>query len=346
MKTVKHHVKGGAGPGEGVASGTSRGRCGGGRRAGRFIGPGLLLLGSLGGGVIAEPDGGEDRQGMARAEAYIREEAARIKGGALSPGPKNKTAAVVTAPATDAPGPDALRWAVSIADLSVDEAALALDPDRHALVSQAEADRAEARQLAFQGEHQEAIRKLERWVGEGTPEAVREAALMDLAEYAFRLSDYPRSQEAIKKLRAHRPANAALLCNQAAAYMQTGRYEEALTLLESIETGAIKRPALLAAVFFNRACAHSRLGRVDSAISALYTAFKAHPEATSIWLTDPQLDGIRADLRYKVLEKIALRQRTPPLQSRLKADLVLHGRPDADAEPQGERSSFLFLDKW
>ena len=317
-----------------------------GRRGGPvWTGTALLIL-SLPGRATIAGTSEEDRKEMARAQTFIREEAARIRASALKSGLQSEGAPLQPLADSSDPFVDARRWKVSLADFAPEDAGRVPDPDRHALEAQAGADRVEARQLAFRGEHQRAMEKLARWVEKEAPEAVKEPILMDLVEYAFRLSDYGRSQYILKRLLANRPGNAALLCNQAAVYLQTGRYKEALALLESIDTGAIKRPALLAAVFFNRACAHCRLGQMDLAISALYTAFKAHPEATSIWLTDPQLDGLRSDPRYNVLERIALRQTTSPLKPQEQADLTLNDRTGAGTEKRARHSAFLSLDAW
>lgn len=295
---------------------TPQGHC---RRRARLWGLAFLLAAGVGRGAAqedVEPGDLED------ADRLIRSAMVRISG-----------------PPDEAPPPDrpALLRRVTLASLSMKQPAWIPDVDQHAAEAQAQAIREDARILSLRGEGAAAIEKLEQFAADWLPDSTAGKVLEDIVDVSFRVADYERALKTLNQLHARRGNDPSILCNLAAVKIHTGNYAEAQALLDSIDVLSIRRPVLLASVLFNRACLHSRLGRRDEAISALYAAYTTLPDATLLWFTDPQLDAIRDDARLGPLRKAMHRTRAKKMDEELRARLTLApSERDREVEPGRE----------
>ncbi len=273
--------------------------------------------------------GPAERQNEEDVEAFLRKEATRLTG--------------VTARKGKEKEPESGRWRVSVAEIPVRQRGWIPDVDRHAAGAYTEVVRADAKRLALAGQHGRAIEELDRLTKE---EDVSSQVLKDVVDYSYRVADYERSLAELQKILETRPGDPAALCNTAAVLIQQGNYAEALGLLEQIEAWEVTKPGLLAAVFFNRACAYSRLGNKERAVLSVYAAYKAHPQALALWMTDGQLDGIRGDPRMAILQNATQGMRRAPPAASWKGELVLKNPPEEWVQARRAGEEGLRLRGW
>ncbi|HRZ13705.1 MAG TPA: tetratricopeptide repeat protein [Kiritimatiellia bacterium] len=293
------------------------------------MGASLVVVCLLAGGARGAREPSEATTGE-EVESFLRQESARLTGQAE---PKRKSVGAT---------PERAPRRILLADIPVKPAGWIPDVDRHAAAAYTEAVREDARQLTLSGRHGQAIAELEKLTvaGEGT-----DKVLKDVGDYSYRVADYERSGAILKKMLETNPENPEVLCNLSAVLLEQGQGGEALELLERIRLWEVGKPALAAAVLFNRACAYSSLGRTEEAVAAVYAAYKAHPKALSLWMTDGQLDGIRGDPRIVIVQNAARGawRSSPPAPP---AGLSLSSLPASWAAKRAETPGRLALQGW
>lgn len=295
-----------------------------------FVRPGVLAASLLLAVAAAGAPGAAESPEEGDVEGFLRKESGKLSGASVRKAKVEE--------------PERGRWRVSVAEIPLPRRVWIPDVDRHAAAAYTEAVREDAKRLTLSGRHGQAIEQLEQLsvVEEGASDHV----LKDMVDYSYRAADYERSLTTLRKMLEVNPDDPEVLCNTAAVLLQQGKVAEAMGLLERIKVWEVTKPALVAAVFFNRACAYSGLGHKEKAVQAVYAAYKAHPRALSLWLTDGQLDGIRGDPRMGILENAAqeMRKALPPTP--LKGELGLKNPPEVWVQAQKPGGDRLRLHGW
>ncbi len=138
--------------------------------------------------------------------------------------------------------------------------------------------------------------------------AIPQAQILNrLGYWFFRKGDYTQAIHYLERARTVGTLDAMAACNLSAALMTSGRAEEAEKILAAIKVAAIRNPVLLYSIYFNSACAKALMGKPADALAFLARAAQTDPISTYTSLGDPQLDGLRSDLRFQSL-RAALEQ--------------------------------------
>ena len=145
---------------------------------------------------------------------------------------------------------------------------------------------------------------LEEALEESRHDASRYELHSRLGSMAFRLQDYETAEHHMAAALSLMPDEPALASNLAAAQMTRGKLDEALETLKGIRIGMIDNRHLLFGIHFNLACLYSMMEREEDAIEHLLQAAEKDPPSALASLGDPQLDGIRDDLRFRDLQLV------------------------------------------
>ena len=108
-----------------------------------------------------------------------------------------------------------------------------------------------------------------------------------------------------------KPGDAIMICNLSAAYMNMNEVEKAKQVLQRIDRKLITENRLRAAVEFNLACINSLQLKTSDALEHLSLAAESDPVFTATHIGDPQLDAIRFEKRYVLIQRKLDRQFQP-----------------------------------
>lgn len=147
-----------------------------------------------------------------------------------------------------------------------------------------------------------AVAELER-AREGLQSRNLQGALLKwMAVYAFQSQSYT---QALRCLREASTLQSSWLdqCNQAAVYLMMGAPDEARRLLSAIPLDRIEDEGLAVGVCFNWACYYSVRGDQRAALRYLNRAANINRPALRRLLADPQLDTLRGEKGFQVLQQ-------------------------------------------
>lgn len=120
-----------------------------------------------------------------------------------------------------------------------------------------------------------------------------------IGAYYFQMRDFTNAIRYMRLARIAHPMDRMGDCNLAAALIGAGEYDEALSILKSVDPETAPNRRTKFSALFNLACLYSLQGNPDQAFNALGRAAREDPTSTLSFLSDEQLRNIRSDPRFK-----------------------------------------------
>lgn len=159
----------------------------------------------------------------------------------------------------------------------------------------------EATRVARRQNPEEALNLLQSGLDDVQEDDHRFALHQHIGALYFRGQEYEQAAQHMQQALEIRPYNAGMASNLAAVQMTLGEEDDALDTLTAIDLSIVHNQNQLFAIHFNMACLYSLKQETPAALDHLYRAAEAAPASVYASLGDPQLDGIRRELRFQEL---------------------------------------------
>jgi len=190
-----------------------------------------------------------------------------------------------------------------IANLEVDETLRGTQYVELAVSNQVSKAISDNTRLFRSGEQDVAFNDLNNLLSKTTDKKLRGRLLRSLGRLSFKQREYEQAAQYFAEAREHEPKDVGLICNLAASYMSYSDFEKAEELLESVHVELIRNTSFFAAVHYNLACINSVYNKRNQALEHLSLAAAAFPYYTLANMGDTQLDTIRGERRFRVIQR-------------------------------------------